>query len=46
MKIRRRVNREIIEHLKKCENGGIVLFDEVQKVVPGTLDVSITIQLF
>ena len=43
LKIHKRINREMIEHLKKCPNGGVVLFDEIQKVVPGTLNVILTI---
>jgi hypothetical protein len=27
------------EHLAKCDGQGVVIFDEIQKVVPGTLEV-------
>jgi hypothetical protein len=37
--IHRRINVRIVEHMRRCGSGGVVVFDEVQKVYPGTLDV-------
>ena len=33
------IRSNLVSHLKKCGSRGIVVFDEVQKVMPGTLDV-------
>ena len=33
------IRANLVAHLKKCGNRGIIVFDEVQKVMPGTLDV-------
>jgi hypothetical protein len=38
--VQRRLTLRVVEHLRKCGSGGVIVFDEVQKVVPGTLDVS------
>ena len=35
----RRIKSELAAHLKKCSGRAVVVFDEVQKVIPGTLDV-------
>jgi len=40
--IHRRLNMRVAEHVKTCDGGGVVVFDEVQKVVPGTLDVLVS----
>ena len=33
------IRSNLVSHLKKCGSRGIIVFDEVQKVMPGTLDV-------
>ncbi len=33
------IKRRLVDHFKKCGERGIIVFDEVQKVIPGTLDV-------
>jgi hypothetical protein len=33
------IRSNLLVHLKKCGSRGIIVFDEVQKVMPGTLDV-------
>ena len=35
----RRIKSEMAAHLKRCSGRAVVVFDEVQKVIPGTLDV-------
>lgn len=37
----RRINMRITDHLRKCDGGGVIVFDEIQKVVPGALDILI-----
>jgi hypothetical protein len=39
MEYHRRIKSELAAHLKKCSGRAVVVFDEVQKVIPGTLDV-------
>ena len=34
-----RIKSELAAHLKKCSGRAVVVFDEVQKIIPGTLDV-------
>lgn len=33
------IRANLLSHLKKCGSRGVIVFDEVQKVMPGTLDV-------
>ncbi len=33
------IRSNLVSHLKKCGSRGVIVFDEVQKVMPGTLDV-------
>lgn len=37
--VHRRINKLITDHLRKCQGGGVIVFDEIQKVVPGALDI-------
>mmetsp|Transcript_25103 Transcript_25103/g.46925 ORF Transcript_25103/g.46925 Transcript_25103/m.46925 type:complete len:501 (-) Transcript_25103:106-1608(-) len=39
--VHRRINERITDHLRKCDGGGVIVFDEIQKVVPGALDILI-----
>ena len=33
------IRSRLVQHLQECDGKAVVLFDEVQKVIPGTLDV-------
>ena len=33
------IKSRIVEHLKTCQGNAVIVFDEVQKVLPGTLEV-------
>jgi len=37
--VHRRIRHQIVGHLKECAGKAVIVFDEVQKVMPGTLDV-------
>jgi len=36
--VHRRIKGRIVDHLRACSGNAVVVFDEVQKVVPGALD--------
>lgn len=38
-KMRNDIRKKIIQHLKLCQGNAIIVFDEVQKIVPGVLEV-------
>ena len=37
--MREDIRRKIINHLKLCQGNAVIVFDEVQKIVPGVLEV-------
>lgn len=37
--VHRRINLQITDHLRRCGGSGVIVFDEIQKVVPGALDI-------
>lgn len=37
--VHRRINKRITDHLRKCGGSGVIVFDEIQKVVPGALNI-------
>jgi hypothetical protein len=36
--VQRRIKSQIYIHLRKCAGNGLIIFDEVQKIVPGALE--------
>ena len=39
MQIQESIRNRIIDHLEYCGGNAVIVFDEVQKVMPGTLEV-------
>jgi hypothetical protein len=40
------INSRLTEHLHRCSGNAVVVFDEVQKVIPHTLDGERSVSLF
>jgi preprotein translocase subunit SecY len=39
LKIQASIKKRLVDHLQECGGNAVVVFDEIQKVLPGTLEV-------
>ncbi len=44
--VRKEVMRRITDHLKACEEGGIIVLDEIQKFAPGAIELFVSGELY